>query len=43
MSNYFTDEIIQKEGNSTKSTKTTEAELREVFRKIKELLLSVEI
>lgn len=43
MSNYFTDEPIQKEENSTKSTKTTEAELREVFRKIKELLLSVEI
>jgi len=43
MSNYFTDELIQKEENSTKSTKTTEAELREVFRKIKELLLTVEI
>ena len=43
MSSYFTDELIKKEGNSTKSTKTTEAELRELFRKIKELLLSVEI
>ena len=43
MSSYFTDQPIQKEENSTKSTKTTEAELREVFRKIKELLLSVEI
>ena len=43
MSSYFTDQPIQKEGNSTKSTKTTEAELREVFRKIKELLLTVEI
>lgn len=40
MSDYFTDDNIQK---PTKSTKTTEAELREVFRKIKELLLSVEI
>ena len=37
MSDYFTDDNIQK------STKSTEAELREVFRKIKELLLSVEI
>ena len=43
MSSYFTDEPIQKEENSTNSTKSTEAELREVFRKIKELLLSVEI
>lgn len=40
MSSYFTDDNIQK---PTKSTKSTEAELREVFRKIKELLLSVEI
>ena len=43
MSSYFTDEPIQKKENSTNSTKSTEAELREVFRKIKELLLSVEI
>lgn len=43
MSSYFTDDNIQKPTNSTKSTKSTEAELREVFRKIKELLLSVEI
>ena len=41
MSNYFTDELIQ---NTEKPViKTSEAQLREVFKKIKELLLSIEI
>ena len=40
MSSYFTSDNIPQ---TTKSTKSNEAELREVFRKIKELLLSVEI
>lgn len=43
MSSYFTSDNIPQTTNSTKSTKSNEAELREVFRKIKELLLSVEI
>ena len=41
MSDFFTDEPIQ---NTEKPViKTSEAQLREVFKKIKELLLSVEI
>ena len=41
MSDFFTDELIQ---NTEKPViKTSESQLREVFRKIKELLLSVEI
>ena len=41
MSDFFTDESIQ---NTEKSViKSSEAQLREVFKKIKELLLSIEI
>ena len=41
MSDFFTDELIQ---NTEKPViKSSEAQLREVFKKIKELLLSVEI
>ena len=41
MSDFFTDELIQ---NTEKSViKSSEAQLREVFKKIKELLLSIEI
>ena len=41
MSDFFTDESIQ---NTEKPViKTSEAQLREVFKKIKELLLSIEI
>lgn len=41
MSDFFTDEPIQ---NTEKSViKSSEAQLREVFKKIKELLLSIEI
>ena len=41
MSDFFTDELIQ---NTEKPViKTSEAQLREVFKKIKELLLSIEI
>ena len=41
MSDFFTDEPIQ---NTEKPViKTSEAQLREVFKKIKELLLSIEI
>lgn len=37
MSDFFTDELIQK------TEKSSEAQMREVFKKIKELLLSIEI
>lgn len=41
MSDFFTDELIQ---NTEKPViKSSEAQLREVFKKIKELLLSIEI
>lgn len=41
MSDFFTDELIQ---NTEKPViKTSEAQLREVFKKIKELVLSIEI
>ena len=41
MSDFFTDELIQ---NTEKPViKTSEAQMREVFKKIKELLLSIEI
>lgn len=41
MSNYFTDEPIQKTDELIQ--KSSEAQLREVFKKIKDLLLSIEI
>jgi len=41
MSDFFTDEVIQ--NTETPIIKSSEAQLREVFKKIKELLLSVEI
>ena len=41
MSDFFTDELIQ---NTEKPViKSSETQMREVFKKIKELLLSVEI
>ena len=41
MSDFFTDELIQNTENHL--IKSSEAQLREVFKKIKELLLSIEI
>ena len=41
MSDFFTDETIQNAENTV--IKSSEAQLREVFKKIKELLLSIEI
>ena len=41
MSDFFTDELIQKTEKPV--IKTSEAQMREVFKKIKELLLSIEI